>query len=66
MLQVKDLTIDELKDLISDTIKDCIEDSIEDLLALSSKKYLSSIEEAREDIKEGRVKSFEDVFGNED
>lgn len=38
-------------------------DFFEDLLALTSKKYLKSIKEAREDFKAGRVKTFEEVFG---
>ena len=62
MMQVKDLTVDELKALISDTIKDSMQDLVEDMLALSSEEYLDSIEEARKDYKEGRVKSFEDIF----
>lgn len=36
---------------------------IEDLLAAVSPEYLESIREAREDYKEGRVYSHEDVFG---
>ena len=60
--KIKDLTTDELRTLISDTIKDTLEDLLEDILALSSEEYLKSIAEARKDYKEGRVKSFEDVF----
>lgn len=62
MMQVKDLTVDELKALISDTVKDSMQDLVEDMLALSSEEYLDSIEEARKDYKEGRVMSFEDIF----
>lgn len=62
MMQVKDLTVDELKALISDTVKDSMQDLVEDMLALSSEEYINSIEEARKDYKEGRVKSFEDIF----
>jgi len=62
MMQVKDLTVDELKTLISDTVRDSMQDLVEDMLALSSEEYLDSIEEARKDYKEGRVKSFEDIF----
>ncbi len=36
---------------------------IEDLLAAVSPEYLESIREAREDYKEGRVFSHEEVFG---
>ncbi len=59
--KIKDLTIEEFKTLISDTIKESMEDLIEDLAALSSKEYLNSIKEAREDYRHGRVKSFEEI-----
>jgi len=54
--KLRDLTVGEFKTLISDTIKENIEDLLEDLTALSSKEYLNSIREAREDYKHGRVK----------
>lgn len=38
-------------------------DLFEDLLALSNKDYLDSIKEARKDYKKGKVKTFEEVFG---
>lgn len=60
--KVKDLTVDELRSLVSDTVRGVMEDSIEDMVALTSERYLQSIDEARRDYKEGRVKSFEDVF----
>jgi hypothetical protein len=60
--KIKDLTVGELKALISDAVKESVEDLIEDLLALSSDEYLRSIEEARKDYKEGRVKYFEEIF----
>ncbi len=60
--KVKDLTVGELQNLISDAVKKAMEDLIEDILALSSDEYLRSIEEAREDYRSGRVKSFEEVF----
>jgi hypothetical protein len=60
--KVKDLTIGELRSLISDTVKEAMEDLIEDILALSSPRYLRSIEEARRDYKEGKVKSLEELF----
>lgn len=61
-MRVKDLTIGELRSLISDTVKEAMEDLIEDILALSSNEYLHSIEEARSDYKEGKVKSLEEIF----
>lgn len=60
--KVKDLTVGELQSLIYDTVRRAMEDLIEDLLALSSDEYLRSIEEARSDYKEGKVKHLEDVF----
>jgi len=60
--KVKDLTVMELHSLISDTVKETMEDLIEDMLALSSDDYLHSINEARNDYNEGRVKNFEEIF----
>ncbi|MEY3220041.1 MAG: hypothetical protein RIT27_1398 [Pseudomonadota bacterium] len=40
------------------------QDFIEDLLAAISPDYLASIREAREDYREGRVYSHEEVFCN--
>ena len=60
-MKVKKLTVRELKSLISDTIKESFEDLIEDIVALSSEEYLRSIEEARTDYKEGRIKYFEEI-----
>jgi hypothetical protein len=60
--KVKDLTVVELHSLISDTVKETMEDLIEDILALSSDEYIHSINEARTDYKEGKVKSFEEIF----
>jgi len=47
--------------LISNTVRESMEDLLEDLTALSSKEYLTSIKEAREDYKHGRVKSIEEI-----
>jgi len=60
--KVKDLTIEELQSLISDAVREAMEDLIEDILALSSDNYLKSIEEARTDYKEGKVKYLEEIF----
>ncbi len=59
--KVKDLTVGELKSLISDTIKESLEDLIEDIVALSSDEYLRSIEEARKDYREGKIKYLEEI-----
>jgi hypothetical protein len=42
--------------LIPDTMRATLKDLIEDVSALSSPEYLESIEEARNDYREGRVK----------
>jgi hypothetical protein len=60
--KIKDLTTDELRTLITNTVKESMEDIIEDLLALSSENYLNSIEEARKAYKNGKIKTFDDVF----
>ena len=60
--KVKDLTVVELHSLISDTVKETMEDLIEDILALSSDEYLHSINEARTDYEDGKVKSFDEVL----
>ncbi|MDI6654347.1 MAG: hypothetical protein QME59_00465 [Candidatus Hydrothermarchaeota archaeon] len=58
---LRDLTVEEFKILISDTIKENIEDLVEDIAALSSREYLKSIKEAREDYRQGRVKHLEEI-----
>ena len=60
--KIKDLTIEEFQNLISNTVREVMEDIIEDILALLSKEYLQSIEEARKDYKEGKVKRIEEIF----
>lgn len=60
-IKLRDLTVEEFKTLIPDTIKESMEDIIEDLTALSSKEYLNSIKEAREDYRHGRVKGLEEI-----
>ena len=60
--RIADLTIDELKNLISNIVHETMEDFLEDLKAFSSKEYINSIKEAREDYKAGDVKDFNEVF----
>ncbi|MCL7411655.1 MAG: hypothetical protein P1P69_04410 [Methanosarcinaceae archaeon] len=60
--KVKDLSVVEFQSLISDAFKDAMDDVIEDVLALTSNNHLKSIEEARSDYKEGKVKSLEEIF----
>jgi len=47
--------------VVSKEGKESLEDLIEDIVALSSDEYLRSIEEARRDYKENRVKYFEEI-----
>jgi len=54
--KISDLTIDELNNLISSIVHETMEDFLENLKALSSKDYVNSIKEAREDYKAGDVK----------
>jgi len=60
--RIKDLTEEEFILLVEKIVRKTMEDISEDFLALSSKNYLESIQEARKDYKEGRIKSLEDVF----
>ncbi len=39
-----------------------MEEVLEDMIALSNKRYIHSIEEARKDYKEERVKDLADIF----
>lgn len=59
--RISDLTVDELRILITKTVHETIEDYFEDLKALSSKDYINSIREAREDYKAG-YKDIDEVF----
>ena len=61
-MKVRDLTTEQLRFLVSETVKETIEGFTEDILALSSRKYLNSIAEARKDYKEGRVKNMGEVL----
>ena len=60
--KIKELTENEFVFLVEEIVRKIMEDISEDFLALASKNYLDSIEEARRDYKEGKVKSFEEVF----
>jgi len=60
--KISDLTIDELKNLISSIVHETMEDFLEDLEALSSKDYINSIKEAREDYKAGDIIVHNQVF----
>ncbi len=60
-VKVKDLTVEELQKLITETVNDAVENLMEDILGLSSEEYLKSIEEAREEYKEGKTTKLEDL-----
>ena len=60
--KISDLTVNEFQLLITQSINKAFEELSEDILALSSQEYLKSIEEAREDFKQGKTKTFEQVF----
>jgi len=61
-MKLRDMDEKELKVLIKESVREVMEDLIEDLLALSSKEFLKSIEEARNDYKQGKIKYFEELF----
>jgi len=60
--KIKDLTVREFRTLISEIFKEIIEDVLEDFLALTGDQFIKSIEEARADYKEGKVKHLEEIL----
>ncbi len=62
MTKVAELSVEEFKELVHRTVEDSLDSVFEDILALSSPEYLKSIIEARKDHKEGRTRTFEEVF----
>ena len=64
MATVKDLSVEELESLIEATVRRALEDYLEDREALVSRRYLDSIEEAREDYRAGRTTPLRDL-GND-
>ncbi len=61
--RISELSESELSVLIENIVKKTMEEISEDILALTSKNYIQSIEEARKNYKEGKVKEFNEVFG---
>ncbi len=59
---VMDLSVEELRAVVRDTVEQTLEDKLEDLQALSSESFLRSIEEAREDYREGRLTPLADLL----
>jgi cytoplasmic iron level regulating protein YaaA (DUF328/UPF0246 family) len=60
--KIGDLTVNEFQLLINKTVHEAFEELSEDILALSSSEYRESIKEARNNFKEGEVKTFKEVF----
>jgi hypothetical protein len=60
--KINELTVKEFKELISESIREILEDIIEDREASSSKNYISSIKEAREQYKAGNISSHDDAY----
>jgi hypothetical protein len=59
---VKDMSTDDLREMIEDTVRQTLENYLEDVQGLSSVAYLDSIAEAREDYRQGRTVSLEDLM----
>ncbi len=59
---VRDLSVDEFRGLIRETVREAMDDHREDLQALGSQGYLRSIEEARQDYREGRVTRLDELL----
>lgn len=60
--KIRDLTLDEFELLINKSLHEAFAEISGDILALYSFDYLKSVEEARENFKDGKVKTFEEVF----
>lgn len=60
--KISDLTVKEFEVLIYKTVQEAFEEISEDIIALSCSDYLKSVEEARNNFKEGKVSTFERVF----
>jgi hypothetical protein len=61
---LKDLSIEEFKSLMIGIVKEAVQEEMEDIAALASPLYQQSIQQARDDYKNGKVKSFSDIFPN--
>ena len=60
-MKIKDMEIDDFKILIKQTIDETLESYFEDIEALSSKKYLKVIKNARQEYLNNEVFSLEDI-----
>jgi hypothetical protein len=53
--KIADLTVNEFQLILNQAIHNAFEEISQDILALSSPGYLESIEEARQDFKNGKT-----------
>ena len=60
---MKDLSAEELERLIETVVRRTIEEYLEDLEALTSRRYLDSIEEARAEYRAGETTPLRDLRG---
>lgn len=60
--KVNELTVDELKDLISSVVQEKLDDMLEDVKLMLDSEYVNSIKEAREEYKQGKITSIDDIL----
>ncbi|MCY7361066.1 MAG: hypothetical protein LH629_03205 [Ignavibacteria bacterium] len=60
--KVSDLTVSQLKDIISIAVQENVEDILEDLKLIPDSDFKKSIEEARQEYKEGKVTGIDDIL----
>lgn len=60
--KVNELTVDELKELISNVVQEKLDDMLEDVKLMLDSEYVNSIKEAREEYKQGKVTSIDDIL----
>jgi len=60
--KISELTIEELKTLISETVKESVEEALENFEAISSKSYLNSVKESRDEYKKGDFQKLGNVL----
>ncbi len=60
--KVNELAVDELKDLISNVVQEKLDEMLEDVKLMLDSEYVNSIKEAREEYKQGKVTSIDDIL----
>jgi hypothetical protein len=63
MTAVKELSIEELEQVIAAAVRRTLEDYLEDREGLASRRYLESIQEAREEYRAGDATPLRDLRG---